>query len=152
MGNKVLKEAEEQLFSKLFKLVFSESPFHWSGFVVTQPQYQTVNLDGWAAISCEHNAPVNSVVDVRLNRVSYVNWFCLRLYLLSRFSVVSLAVLLTSQCSVFPSTSSLITMKHMLLRNTFLLRNINFTHLKKGFPCFNICCDLFLVNACSAAF
>ncbi|XP_034431053.1 uncharacterized protein LOC117755390 isoform X1 [Hippoglossus hippoglossus] len=47
-----------------------ESPSQWSDFVVTQPRYRTVNLDGWAAISCEHNAPVTSILDVRLNRVS----------------------------------------------------------------------------------
>ncbi|XP_062257826.1 uncharacterized protein LOC133966815 [Platichthys flesus] len=48
------------------------SPSQWSYFNVTQPEYQTVNQDGSASISCEHDAPVqsSSILDVRLNRVS----------------------------------------------------------------------------------
>ncbi|XP_053296258.1 uncharacterized protein LOC128456195 isoform X2 [Pleuronectes platessa] len=46
------------------------SPSQWSDFNVTQPEHQTVNQDGVASISCEHDAPVSSILDVRLNRVS----------------------------------------------------------------------------------
>ncbi|XP_071339078.1 uncharacterized protein [Trachinotus anak] len=45
--------------------------FHPShGFMVIQPQYQTVNPDGSASISCEHTANVSSVADVRLTSIS----------------------------------------------------------------------------------
>ncbi|XP_022596766.1 uncharacterized protein LOC111218645 [Seriola dumerili] len=51
--------------------VYSSFSFHPSqGFKVIQPQYQTINPDGSASISCEHKANVSSVKDVRLNRVS----------------------------------------------------------------------------------
>ncbi|XP_042282672.1 uncharacterized protein LOC121907275 [Thunnus maccoyii] len=44
--------------------------FPSNGFKVIQPQSQTVNPDGSALISCEHNANGSTVVDVRLNNVS----------------------------------------------------------------------------------
>uniref|UniRef100_UPI0037E82B91 uncharacterized protein isoform X2 n=1 Tax=Semicossyphus pulcher TaxID=241346 RepID=UPI0037E82B91 len=45
--------------------------FHPSqGFQVFQPQYQTVNPDGAAFISCEHDANVSSIEAVRLNGLS----------------------------------------------------------------------------------
>ncbi|KAF3694492.1 hypothetical protein EXN66_Car010168 [Channa argus] len=40
------------------------------GFKVIQPQNRTVDPDGLVSISCEHNANVTSLIDVRLNRIS----------------------------------------------------------------------------------
>lgn len=49
---------------------------HSTGFEVIQPDYQTVNSDRLASISCEHTANVTSVEDVRLNGIPlYVSWF-----------------------------------------------------------------------------
>ncbi|XP_058478766.1 uncharacterized protein LOC131455249 [Solea solea] len=43
------------------------------GFEVNQPQFQTVNPDGSATISCEYTADSASVKDVRLNSITKGN-------------------------------------------------------------------------------
>ncbi|XP_049905454.1 uncharacterized protein LOC126393363 isoform X1 [Epinephelus moara] len=48
-------------------LSFSFHPSH--GFEVFQPKSRAVNPDGSTSVSCEHNANVTSVKDVRLNAI-----------------------------------------------------------------------------------
>ncbi|XP_040003663.1 uncharacterized protein LOC120801149 isoform X2 [Xiphias gladius] len=49
-------------------LSFNFHPSH--GFKVIQPQFQTINPDGSAVITCEHTVNVSSVEDARLNSIS----------------------------------------------------------------------------------
>ncbi|KAK2840246.1 hypothetical protein Q5P01_013986 [Channa striata] len=57
-------------FSIIITIYLSVS-FHLSyGFKVIQPENRTVDPDGLVSISCEHNANVTSVTDVRLSSVS----------------------------------------------------------------------------------
>lgn len=48
------------------------TPAHLSGFQVYQPSHRTVNPDGSATITCEHNEISSSTRDIRLNDVDDV--------------------------------------------------------------------------------